>query len=697
MSAHSARAPETRVEAVVERLHGVDIVDPYRWLEDGAAPEVRAWSAAQAAHTQAWLATWPGRAALRARLERLLSIGMVSAPLLRGEHCFFLRRQGAEQQPRLYLRLGPDGPERELLDPAGLAPDGTAALDWHHPSPDGRLLAYGVSEGGSEKSTLHLLEVATRQALPDVIPFTRACSLAWWPDACGFFYTRYPEPGSVPAGEEVYHRQVFRHVLGTDWRADTHVFGAGRAANDWPSVLLAPNGRWLVVVVERGWSANDVYICDLARGLDFVPVAEGLEALTNVIVRDDRLLLHTNLGAPRYRLAALPLAPEGLPPQLGPDAWHQVLPEGADVLESVQAIGPWLLTAHLERASSRVAVHTPGATAPVSVALPGLGSVGAIEGAWDGHEAYLEFSSFTTPPSVLRLDLREANPGNPTPCDVWQRAQADVRPEDYTVELEHCRSRDGTSVSFFVVHRRDRRSDGSGPALLNGYGGFNVSLSPAFSRNLLAFLDQGGLYAVAHLRGGAEYGEDWHRAGMLARKQNTFDDFIAVAEHLVAVGHVAPRRLAIEGGSNGGLLVGAALTQRPELFRAAVCQVPLLDMLRYHRFRIARLWIPEYGCADDPEAFEWLRAYSPYHHVRAGVAYPAVLLTAGDEDSRVDALHARKMAARLQAASSSGQPVLLRLELRAGHGQGKPLHKLVDEWTDVWTFLFERLEVPAPA
>lgn len=689
--------PETPVELVSERLHGVDIVDPYRWLEDGEAPAVRAWSDAQAKHAHAWLEAWPGRSALRARLERLLSIGSVSAPQVRGERHFFLRRQGVEPQPRLFVRAGRDGAERELLDPARLAADGTAALDWHHPSPDGRLLAYGVSEGGSEQSSLHVLDVDTLQALPDTIPFTRACALAWWPDATGFYYTRYPEPGSVPAGEEVYHRQVFTHRLGDDWRSDAPVFGAGRAANDWPSVLLAPNGRWLVVVVERGWSVNEVYIRDLWSDGPFMAVAEGLDALTNVIVRDDRLLLHTNLGAPRYRLASLALPSDGLPDRLGSEAWQPLLPEGTDVLESVQAIGPWLLVAYLAEASSRVDVYGPTGSPRTSLALPGLGSVGAIEGAWDGHEAFLEFSSFTTPPTILHVDLRDAVAGaHGAACDTWQRALADVRPDDYEVSLERCPSRDGTSVSLFVVRRRDRPSDGRGPAVLNGYGGFNVSLSPAFSRNVLAFLEQGGLYAVAHLRGGAEYGEDWHRAGMLARKQNTFDDFIAVAEHLVATGHAAPQRLAIEGGSNGGLLVGAALTQRPALFRAAVCQVPLLDMLRYHLFRIARLWIPEYGCAEDPQAFEWLRAYSPYHHVRDGVAYPAVLLTTGAEDSRVDPLHARKMAARLQAATASEHPVLLRLEQRAGHGQGKPLHKLVDEWTDVWTFLFDQLGVEPP-
>jgi prolyl oligopeptidase len=596
------------------------------------------------------------------------------------------------------------GGDRVLLDPAGLSPDAATALDWWYPSPDGALLAYGLSEGGSEKSVLRVKDVRDGRAHDDVIPWTRASSLEWLPDASGFYYTRYPDPGSVPAGEENYHRRVFFHSLGTDGRSDPLVFpeGGGRAAEDWPGVSLSPDGRWLAVHVSRGWTRTDVYLRDRGAGVwgvrstpqlderardsfprerntGFVTVVEGEEALFGVQARNDRLYLHTNLGAPRFRLlVADPRAP-------GRASWKELIPEGPDVLEGVAVVGNTILASWLKDASSRLTLHDLDGRLRRELALPEIGSLAGITGEWDGDEAFFGFSSYTSPPAVYRIGL----PGDDV--EPWARVESEVDATRYRTRLVRYESRDGTPVSMFLVDGKDRPADGSGPAVLTGYGGFNVSLTPGFGRSLIQFLDGGGLWAVPHLRGGGEYGEGWHRAGMLGRKQNAFDDFLAAAEWLVGQGHVAKGRLAIIGGSNGGLLVGAALTQRPELFRAAVVQVPLLDMLRYHRFRIARLWIPEYGDPDDPEAFRWLYAYSPYHRVRDGTAYPAVLLTTGESDSRVDPMHARKMAARLQAATCSGRPVLLRVETRAGHGQGKPLAKVVDEWTDVWTFLSSEL------
>jgi prolyl oligopeptidase len=664
---------------VVERLHGVTIADPYRWLEDASSTATRAWCEAQARHTRSVLEAVPFRDRLRARLTALFAIGVLTPPAVRRGRYFYLRREGDQQQPILYLREGRRGGDRVLIDAARLSPDGATALDWYYPSPDGRLLAYGLSEGGTEMSTLRVLDVDTGRDLPDEIRGTRACSVAWFPDGSGFFYTRYPEPGTVPAGEEHYHRHVFEHALGGDWRRDPRVFGEGRPPEDWPSVDVSPDGRWLVVSVSRGWTRTDVYLKDRRGDDGFVAVAEGREALFGPTVRNDRLYLHTNLDAPRYRLMAVD------PERAGRDAWRELIPEGPDVLEGVAAVGDRLLVLHLHDASSRLALHDRDGRRLHEVGLPGIGSVEGIGGEWSGDEAFFGFSSFTTPPQVFRVDLASGA------SELWRKVAADVDPQDYRVRLVRYVSRDETPISMFLVHRRDRPSDGRGPAVLTGYGGFGVSLTPTFGRGVLLFLESGGLYAVAHLRGGSEYGEEWHRAGMLDRKENVFDDFLAAADHLVAEGHAAADRLAILGGSNGGLLVGVALTRRPERFRAAVCQVGLFDMLRYHRFRIARLWVPEYGSPDDPEAFRWLHAYSPYHHVRDGTPYPAVLLTTGESDSRVDSLHARKMAARLQAATSSDRPVLLRIEARAGHGQGRPLSKALTEWTDVWTFLLAEL------
>ena len=670
----------------MDRLHGVEVRDPYRWLEDGDADEVRRWSEAQGRHARTALDAVPFAPRIRERLRSLFSIGLVTAPSVHGGRYFHQRRAGDQEQPVLYVRDGPDGADRVLLDPATLAADSTSALDWYYPSDDGRLLAYGVSEGGTERSVLRVRDVGSGQDLSDVIPDARACSLAWRPDGSGFFYTRYPAPGTVPAGEENYHRRVYAHVLGRDGHEDPLAFADDRPKEDWPDVHLSPDGRWLAVSVSRGWTRTDVYLRDLRAAPDetlYTTVVEGVEALFGVTLRNDRLYLQTNLQAPRSRLVAAALD------RPGPESWRDVLPETDDVLEAAALIGDWIVAVWLREASSRVTIHARGGELIHEAALPVLGSVSGLTGEWDGEEAFLGFASYAVPPTVYRLRLPEPA------LAPWARAEGDVDADRFRVRLVRYPSRDGTIVSMFLVDARDRPADGRGPALLTGYGGFNISHTPAFGRGALLFLERGGLYAVAHLRGGREYGEDWHRAGMLANKQNVFDDFAAAAEFLVREGHAAPDRLAIMGGSNGGLLVGAALTQRPELFRAVVCQVPLLDMVRYHLFRIARLWIPEYGSPDDAEAFRWLHAYSPYHHVRDGTAYPAVLITTGESDSRVDPLHARKMAARLQAATSSGRPILLRVESRAGHGQGKPLSKSLDEWTDTWTFLFAELGLEA--
>lgn len=663
-------------------LHGVSVRDPYRWLEDGDADEVRRWSEAQGRHTRAALDAVPFASRIRERLRALFSIGLVTAPVARGGRYFHQRRAGDQEQPVLYVREGRDGADRVLLDPANLSADRTSALDWYYPSDDGRLIAYGISDGGSERSVLRVREVDTGRDRPELIPQARACSLAWRPDGSGFFYTRYPEPGTVPAGEENYHRRVYAHALGGDWREDPLVFGADRPPEDWPNVQLSPDGRWLCVSVSRGWTRTDVYLRDLAAAAPaggFTTVVEGVDAIFGVSLRNDRLYLQTNLAAPRSRLVSAPLD------RPGPESWTEVLAETEDVLEGAALIGEWIVAVWLRDASSRVTLHRITGEWIADVPLPVIGSVAGLTGEWDGEEAFLGFSSYAVPPSVFRLALPEPALAR------WARAEGDVEADRFRVRLVRYLSRDGTPVSMFLVDARDRPADGSGPVLLTGYGGFNISHTPAFGRGVLLFLERGGLYAVAHLRGGGEYGEEWHRAGMLGNKQNVFDDFAAAAEFLVREGHAAAPRLAIMGGSNGGLLVGAALTQRPELFRAVVCQVPLLDMLRYHLFRIARLWIPEYGSPDEAEAFRWLHAYSPYHHVRDGTPYPAVLITTGESDSRVDPLHARKMAARLQAATTSDRPVLLRVESRAGHGQGKPLSKSLEEWTDVWTFVFAEL------
>jgi prolyl oligopeptidase len=676
-----ARPPTTRRDDVVDELHGERIADPYRWLEDGESAETRAWTEVQNALTESYLAGSPSRPPIRARLDELLSIGALGAPTPAHGRYFYQSRDGRQDQPVLNLRQGVHGADQVILDPNALDADGTTALDWWHPSDDGALLAYGLSQDGSEESVLHVMDVANGTVLPDRIPHTRAADVAWLPDATAFYYTRFPAPGSVPEGEEHYHRVVRFHRLGSDPADDPLIFEPA-AKEFWPGVSLSPDGRWLLISVSRTFDQTDLWLQDIRAGTPPVPVARDLPALFDGGVLDGVLYLRTNLRAPTYGLYRL----EAEEPNLE-NLRELVAPRPDAVLDGVSIAGNHLLLTYLEKATSRLRIARRDGTGLREHPLPGLGGIFGLGAEWDGDELFYGFSSYTVPPSVYRIDLGTGEEA------LWRRVEADVRSDRFEVSQVTYESKDGTPITMFVVQPRGMAIDGENPTYLTGYGGFNISMAPGFSRSLILWLERGGVVAIPNLRGGGEYGESWHQAGMLGNKQNTFDDFIAAAEWLIAKGYTKPERLAVAGGSNGGLLMGAVLTQRPELFRAVVVQVPLLDMLRYHHFLIARLWIPEYGAPDDPEQFRWLRAYSPYHHVRDGVRYPAVLLATAESDTRVDPMHARKMAARLQAATSADRPVLLRLESRAGHGAGKPLSKVLDELTDTWTFVFRELGV----
>jgi prolyl oligopeptidase len=673
--------PNTRSTDITEILHGEVIADPYRWLEDGSDPETIRWTEQQNALTEAYLAAVPARERIRRRLDELLSIGVLGVPTPKGGRYFYLRREGRQNQPVLYWRPGLHDADRVAVDSNALNEAGTTALDWYFPSTDGRLLAYGLSENGTEESVLHVLEVESGVQLADRIPRMRAASVAWLPDNRGFYYTRYPAPGQVPSGEEQYHRAIYFHLLGTDPAGDALVFKPA-VKEHWPAVSLSPDGRWLLLSVARTFDETDLYVQDLVRGTPMVTIARDLPASFDGEIAHGRLFLRTNLDAPTYRLYVVD------PERVIRSAWREIVPPRQDaVLETVAVTDGWLALGYLERAASRLRIVDLEGLRAREVVLPALGSLFGLGAEWDGKELFYGFSSYTFPPGVYRIDLSTGT------SSLWKQVEADIDPRAFVVSQVSYASRDGTAISMFLVHRTGLIKDGNNPTYLTGYGGFNISMTPAFSRSLLLWLEHGGVLAIPNIRGGGEYGESWHQAGILARKQNSFDDFIGAAEWLIEEGYTRAERLAAAGGSNGGLLVGAALTQRPELFRAVIVQVPLLDMLRYHRFLIARLWIPEYGSAEDPEQFRWLHAYSPYHHVREGVAYPAVLLATAESDSRVDPMHARKMAARLQAATSAERPVLLRLESRAGHGAGKPLSKVVPELTDSWAFVFSELAV----
>ncbi|HEX9919504.1 MAG TPA: prolyl oligopeptidase family serine peptidase, partial [Pyrinomonadaceae bacterium] len=574
---------------LVETLHGVKVGDPFRWLEQGDASEVRAWTDAQNAHTRRALDALPARATINRRLSQLLSIGSVSAPDPRRGRYFFMRRDGGQNQPALYVREGaPGGGDRVLLDPNALSADGTIALDWWYASHDGKRLAYGLSESGNEQSTLYVLDVDTGRNLKDRIPFTRAASLAWLPAGDGFYYTRFPAPGTVPKGEESYHRRVFLHRLGDDPSKDAEVFRREGKPTEWPDVGLSRDGRWLTITVSRGPGKNDLYLRDLRDEMgELVAVAEGKDASYSARVANNRLYILTTEEAAKGRIY------EAAAANPKRSAWRELIPESQDIgINSFTILGEQILVHGLSRATSRIRAFTREGKFVRDLKLPVLGTASAANGEEAG-EAFFSFASYALPPTVYRYDAATGA------LDAWARVDAPtVDAKAIEVKQVFYTSKDGTSVSMFVVHRKGLKYDGTNPALLSGYGGFNVSQTPTFNRGLNLWLERGGVYAVANLRGGGEYGESWHKRGMLALKQNVFDDFIAAAEYLSRQKITSSERLAIQGGSNGGLLVAAAMTQRPELFRAVVCAVPLTDMLRYQRFLLARLWIPEYGTAD---------------------------------------------------------------------------------------------------
>ena len=684
----SAQRPKlmTRRQELTETIHGHEIADPYRWLEASDNPEVDAWVEAQNARFRHDLDALPARIKLRARLEELLTIGEQSLPSVRRTkkgalRYFHTHREGHQNQPALYVRDGLGGADRTLLDPNVMSTDGTTSLDWYQPSNDGAVLAFGVSEGGSEESTLRLRDVATGKDLPDQITRARYSSVCWLPDGKRFYYSRFPAKGSVPDGEEKYHRTIFEHLVGRAADDDPVVFKA-KVFTDFPSCAISPNGRWLVMRVHQGWSKSSLFLADTtAAKLSWKELTLDAENVYDPLPLDDRIWVRTNEAAPRYAVYAIdPKAPER-------SHWKQVISEHSeDVLTDINVIGGELLVAYTHEVVSRLERFDLKGKSLGAVALPTLGTSNGFAGLHDDKQAFFDFESFVTPPSVRRLDLKTGV------VSVWREVSANIPAGDFAVTARKARSKDGTLIPYLMVHKKDVSLESAdNPTLLYGYGGFNVSLSPRFSRSTYAFLEQGGISVQANLRGGGEFGEAWHRAGQLEKKQNVFDDFIAVAEDLVKTKLTRPERLAIHGRSNGGLLVAAAVVQRPELFRAAVSGVPLTDMLRYHRFQIAKLWIPEYGSPEDPKQFEWLLGYSPYHHVTLGTEYPAVLLMTAESDTRVDPMHARKMAAALEYATRSSRPIYLRTETRAGHGAGKPISKVADEYADIFAFVLSEL------
>lgn len=688
--------PPAHRDPRAHELHGRLIEDPYRWLEDPRREQTRRWVAAQHDLCGRVLNELPGRSGLRGRIAELLGTGSVSAPVWRGKRQFFTRRL-PDQERAVLLTVEPSGVERVLLDPMRLDPSGGTTLDSWHPDPEGRRLAYKISRGGDEESHLHVLDVATGAPLEGPISRVRHAAIAWLPGGAAYYYVRQlpaPAGGTAVAGPG---RRVYLHRVGTDPElTDVVVFGEGLPDTNDYGMLVSRDGRWLSLGASQGTENRcDLWLGDLSVGTPqaprFRPVQVDVDADTGLYMwRDGRAYLFTDRDAPRSRLCV------ASPSDLAYESWRDLVAEDPEavltdfaILDGPELDRPRLLVGWTRHAVNEITVHDLETGDRLgTVPTPGVGAIGGLfERPEGGHEAWFSYTDSTSPGSILRYDALRGT------TSVWAPTPGMVPVPRVRSSQVSYRSIDGTTVRMLIVEPVDR--DGPRPTVLFGYGGFGSSMVPTYDPSVLAWVEAGGVYAVPNLRGGGEEGERWHRAGMREHKQRTFDDFHAAAEALINGGWTTPAQLGTYGGSNGGLLVGAALTQRPDLYRAVVCEAPLLDMVRYERFGLGRLWATEYGSADDPEELGWLLEYSPYHHVKEGVEYPAVLFTVSDNDTRVDPMHARKMCAALQHATASGAPVLLRGESDVGH-KGRSMTRVAALATDTLAFLARHtgLELP---
>jgi prolyl oligopeptidase len=705
--------PPTRIDGVKETIHGVEIVDNYRWLEgDNSDPrqmgaptdEVSQWTDAQNAYTRSVLDNLPGRKQVEERLRPLMEIGSISTPNMAGTRYFYSKREGSQNQPLVYVREKFDGPERVLLDPAEIDRSGLVTVSWYTPSHDGKLLAFGMYRSGDENSTLYVMDVDSGRWLADEIG-GKVNGVNWLPDGSGFFYERLADIKNPYSGTIRFHK------LGTHHRQDPILFSQTEPGEFWskyssytadeqkqlattygPFAYTSRDARWMILGYATGTRSYDTWVVNLekwfASGMkDFTPVPllsgtlkSGFNAAGPIV--GDTMYMESTVNAPNGNIVAVDLN------NPAPANWKVIVPERADaVLQGVASPKGMLVATYLKNASTAIEKFAYDGSSKGLVELPGIGTAG-ISTEEDRTEAFLAFESYNEPDSIYRLDLADGSRA------LWERPKVPVDPSLAEVKQVWYSSKDGTKISMFIVHKKGLKLDGDNPTILYGYGGFNVSETPRFIPTLFTWFEDGGVFAAPNLRGGGEYGEAWHKGGMLDKKQNVFDDFIAAAEWLIQNGYTSNKRLAISGGSNGGLLTGACVTQRPDLYAAALIGVPLLDMVRYHNFLMARYWVPEYGSAENPDQFAYIYKYSPYHNIKPGTKYPAVLLTAGENDSRVHPLHARKMAAALQAATAgnpSDDPILLWVDRDAGHGQGKPLNLRIRDAADQRIFFMWQL------
>jgi prolyl oligopeptidase len=665
--------PPTRVEEVKETIHGVVVSDPYRWLEDQNSPETRAWIDTQNACTQSLLKTLPGSDAIAKRLGELIKVDTIRLPSERGGRYFYSKRAAGQDLFVLYMRRG-TGPEEMLMDPASLSADHTTSVNFEGLSDDGKLVAYGVRKGGEDEVSIHFIDTDTRKDISDSLPRARYISGASFKtDKSGFYYSKLTDDGP----------RAYYHAMGTDAEQDKKIFGDGFASDKILVVGVSEDGRYLLLTVLYGSACekSEIYFQDLARGGPITPIVKTIDSCFQGEIAGDTLYLQTNWKAPKWRLLSVPLAS---PAQ---ENWKETIPENDSRLESFRLVGGKIIAQYSRNAASELKVFEADGKAAGEIGLPALGDVNGITGRWRSPEAFLSFQSFAIPSTIYLFNVSQRA------LAVWAKPAVPLDASQFEVKQIWYESKDKTRVPMFLFYKKGLKLDGSNPALMTAYGGFDVSETPAFRDDAVVWAEHGGVFAMPALRGGGEFGEDWHHAGMLEKKQNVFDDFFAAAEWLVANRYTQPQRLAIIGRSNGGLLMGAAMTQRPDLFGAIVCGYPLLDMVRYQKFLVARFWVTEYGSSDNPQQFPFIYAYSPYHHVVKGTKYPAVLFLTGDSDTRVAPLHARKMTAEMQAAQGGDKPIVLMYDTKLGHSEGRPVSKIIEEDTDVLQFLFAEVGI----
>ena len=673
--------PSTERVDQTDNYHGTSIADPYRWLEEDTAPAVEDWVKTQNQLTQAYLSDIPYRDKIASRLSELMDYARLSSPFRAGDYYFFYKNDGLQNQPVIYYQKGLTGEPQVFIDPNTYSEGGTTAITLLSFSKDNKYVAYSIAEAGLDWQEIHFMEIASRKKLPDSLSWVKFSGASWYKD--GIFYSRYPEPlqASKKSGKNKNH-QVYYHALGTDQAADPIIYEDLDHPDFNHYTYATEDKAYLVLNATPGTDGFSTYYKQLGSDSPFVQLFDGYSNKSYIIDhREDHFWVLTDIDAPKYRLVRIDIT------QPEKEHWQEILPETEHLLQTVNTGGGKLFANYLKDATDRFIQMDYDGSNQMEIQLPGLGSASGFSGKKEDKILFYAFTSFLYPNTIFKYEIES---GVSTP---FFTADLKFDPTDYEERQVFYPSKDGTSIPMFLVHKKGLKLDASHPTYLYAYGGFNISLTPSFSSTRLILLENDGVFAMPNLRGGGEYGEDWHQAGMLDKKQNVFDDFIAAAEYLIDEGYTTSQRLAIAGGSNGGLLVGACMTQRPALFGMAFPAVGVLDMLRFHLFTIGRAWIPEYGSSADPEQFKTLYAYSPLHNLEEGVSYPATMITTADHDDRVIPAHSFKFAAQLQYAHRGEQPVLIRIETDAGHGAGKPISKIIGEHADRWAFLFHNAAV----